>query len=204
MFNKDGLITINPSAHSPHQIIPKLILPGTTILDVGCNTGMLGKKLNHKNIIDGIDINQQALKKAKPYYRHLYQLDLSSPKNLKLTTRYDYIVFSDILEHLPRPDLLLLKVKKLLKPTGIIICSLPNIGRFEIRLKLLFGHFDYTDGGILSQDHLRFFSKKSGGELFEQTGYIVFKIIPTGLGHSLKIFPTLTTFQFIYLAKLSK
>jgi O-antigen biosynthesis protein len=202
MFSKDGLITANPSAHSPHQIIPRLILPNTTVLDVGCNTGMLGLKLHRHNTLDGIDINPQALKIAKPYYRHLYQIDLSSSENLKISNRYDYIVFSDILEHLPRPDLLLIRVKKLLKPNGIIICSLPNIGRFEIRLGLLFGHFDYTQAGIINQDHLRFFTRDSAQQLFTQTGYQVTKIIPTGLGHRLKIFPTLTAFQFIYLAKL--
>lgn len=204
MFNKDGLIKVNPSIHSPHQIISSLIKPHTDILDVGCNTGMLGKILHKKNILDGLDINLQALKIAKPYYRHLYKIDLSSANNLNIKTKYDYIVFSDILEHLPRPDLSLLKAKKNLKPNGIIICSLPNIGRFEVRLKLLLGNFEYTNGGILSQDHLRFFSRKSGQKLFEQTGYRVIGIIPTGLGHMLKIFPTLTAFQFIYLAKVNK
>lgn len=200
MFNKDGLIKLNYSPHSPHQIIPRLILPGKTVLDVGCNTGMLGKLLYQKNTLDGIDINSKVLKIAQPYYRHLYRLDLSNPKALKLKDKYDYIVFSDLLEHLPRPDLLLLATKILLKKGGIIICSLPNIARFEIRFQLLFGKFEYTPAGILNQDHLRFFTQKSAINLFNHTGYEVFKVIPTGLGHKLKIFPTLTAFQFIYLA----
>jgi len=201
MFNKDGLIQTNSSPHSPHQIIPKEISTNTTILDIGCNTGILGKILFRKNILDGIDINPKALSKAKKYYRHLYHLDLSDSKLPVLNRKYDYIVFSDILEHLPRPDILLKNTKKYLNKDGIIICSLPNIARLEIRLNLLFGKFDYSSAGILNQDHLRFFTKKSATELFTKTGYHVFKTIPTGLGHSLKLFPSLTAFQFIFLAK---
>jgi len=204
MFNKDGLINVNPSIHSPHQIISSLIKPHTEVLDVGCNTGMLGKILHKKNILDGLDINPQALKLAKPYYRHLFNIDLTTSKLSSLTKRYDYIILSDVLEHLPRPDQLLIKIKRFLKPNGFIICSLPNIARFEIRFQLLFGHFNYTESGIINQDHLRFFNKKSGQKLFEQTGYRVVRIIPTGLGHMLKIFSTLTAFQFIYLAKIKK
>ena len=111
MFNKDGLINVNPSIHSPHQIISSLIKPHTEVLDVGCNTGMLGKILHKKNILDGLDINPQALKLAKPYYRHLFNIDLTTSKLSSLTKRYDYIILSDVLEHLPRPDQLLSKLK---------------------------------------------------------------------------------------------
>jgi len=203
MFQKDGLINTNLSSHSPHQIIPTRIIPNTTILDVGCNTGMLGKILNKKNILDGIDINPKALKKAKKYYRNLYRFDLSTPFNLKLKHKYDYIVFSDLLEHLPRPDLLLIKIKKYLKNNGVIICSLPNIARFEIRLNLLMGKFNYSNSGILNEDHLRFFTKETSIRLFVDCGYTVTKITPTGLGHSLGILENLTAFQFIYEAKIA-
>jgi 2-polyprenyl-3-methyl-5-hydroxy-6-metoxy-1,4-benzoquinol methylase len=203
MFNKDGCLKTNSSPHSPHQIISKEIVPHTTILDVGCNSGMIGKILCKTNTLDGIDINKTALKKAKKYYRHLFCLDLADVNNLKITNKYDYIIFSDVLEHLPRPDLLLLKMKKRLNNGGLIICSLPNIARFEVRLNLLLGKFNYTDSGILNQDHLRFFTRESAQLLFSQNGYQVLKIIPTGLGHQTGMLPTLTAFQFIFIAAIN-
>lgn len=203
MFSKDTLIKSNPSPHSPHSLIPTLISPNTTVLDVGCNTGMLGKAIHQTNIIDGIDINDKALKKAKPYYRHLYNSDLTSSKSLSIKKKYDYIVFSDILEHLPRPDQTLKSAKKLLNKDGYVIASIPNIARFEIRLKLLFGQFEYTSSGILNSDHLRFFTQKSAVKLFNESGYKIIKIIPTGFGHQFNVFPNLTAFQFIYIAKIS-
>ncbi len=201
MFNKDNIIKLDPSPHSPHNIIPKLIRNNSVILDVGCNTGFLGKILKEKNVVsDGIDINQKALLIAKKYYRNLYKRDLYTHKININEGKYNYIIFSDILEHLPRPDLLLLDCKKYLKKNGKIIVSLPNVARLEIRLALLFGKFNYHPG-ILSTDHLRFFTKKSALELLKKTGFEIVNIKPTGLGSKLKIFTTLFAFQFIYVAK---
>lgn len=205
MFHKDPLLSISPHRHSPHTIIPRLIKAHTTILDVGCNTGYLGDKLKKEKgvISDGIDINAEALAMAKPYYRNLYTRDLYSGTLNIDKTAYDYIIFSDILEHLPRPDLILKDSRNYLKKNGTVIISLPNVARIEIRLKLLLGNFDYT-AGIMSTDHLRFFTRKSAIRMLEECGYLVEEILPTGLGHIIKIFPTLTAFQFVYVCTLRR
>lgn len=200
MFNKDGLIKFSTSPHSPHVIVPQLIESKSAVLDVGCNSGTLGKILTIKNCaVDGIDINPKLLKKAKKYYHHTYLHDLSQPKlNIPTNLKYNYIVLMDILEHLPRPDLVLISLKKHLKPNGKIIVSLPNIARVEIRFQLLLGRFNYS-GGIMGPDHLRFFTKHSAINMFHQCQLKILKIIPTGLGHMIKILPNLTAFQFIYI-----
>lgn len=201
-YPKDSFIKLNRSPHSPHMIISNLILPGTSVLDLGCNTGMLGRLLAKKKVtIDGVDINPKVLKRAQPYYRHLYQKDLSQKLNLK--GKYDYVVMSDILEHLAQPCLLIKESRKLLKKDGHLIVSLPNIARLEIRLKFLLGHFDYLPG-ILSPDHLRHFTFKSGRQLIENGGFQVIKKIPTGFGHMIKVLPRLFAFQFVYVAKVKK
>ncbi len=201
MFSKDQLLSIDRSKYSPHQIIQTLIKESSTVLDVGCNTGFLGKALKQKGVIsDGVDINKKALKIAKKYYRHIYKRDLYQPRLNIDKKLYDYIILADVLEHLPQPDLLLKNCRKYLKNDGRIIVSLPNIARLEIRLKLLLGKFDYTSG-IISPDHLRFFTHKTAIKMMEESGFIVEKTIPTGLGKITKLFSTLTAFQFIYIIK---
>ncbi len=203
MFEKDPCLVMSTSPHSPHSIILDLISPNSTLLDVGCNTGFIGKMLKQKNIVsDGIDINKKALQIAQKYYRSTYVRDLSIGSLRIPGKTYNSILFIDLLEHLPRPDTLLKDSKKYLKKMGTVIISLPNIARLEIRMKLLFGKFDYTDSGILSEDHLRFFTKESAEKMINESGYKVTKIIPTGLGHMIKLFETLTAFQFIYVCKL--
>lgn len=204
MFEKDPLLNLSSSPHSPHNIIPKLIKKeNPLILDIGCNTGLVGNEIIKKKgnvVIDGVDINAEALEKAKSSYRKVFERDLYK-SNIDIDSeKYDYIIFSDILEHLPRPDLLLNDVIQYLKNDGVVIISLPNIARLEIRLKLFFGNFDYAPG-ILSEDHLRFFTKKSAIDMINKCGYSAIDVIPTGLGHMVGIFPTLTAFQFIYVCK---
>lgn len=191
---------MDTSPHSPHTIIPTLIKPGSVILDVGCNTGYLGKTLREKGVItDGIDINEKALNVAKRYCRNTYKRDLYQGK-IGVNNTYDYIIFADILEHLPRPDSILIDSHKYLNKSGTVIISLPNIARFEIRIRLLLGNFDYAPG-ILGEDHLRFYTRKSARGMIEKCGYEVKHCIPTGLGHMMPIFPSLTAFQFIYVCQ---
>lgn len=203
MFKKDPLLDLDKSPHSPHSIVPRLIgKKNSLVLDVGCNTGFIGKEIirNKQASVDGIDINEEALKEAGESYRKVFRRDLCGSKLEIEDEKYDYIIFSDILEHLPRPDLVLRDAKKYLKDDGKVIISLPNVARFEIRIKLLLGNFDYRPG-ILSEDHLRFFTKKSATEMITKCGYGVEDIVPTGLGHRIKIFANLTAFQFIYICK---
>lgn len=201
MYTKDGILKQSARADSPHNIIPKLIEENSTVLDVGCNAGYLAQQLLAKNVItDGVDIDEDALKQAKKYCRSVYQRDLYKP-SLKIPhQQYDFIVFSDILEHLPRPDLVLRDSSQYLASHGKIIASIPNIGRIELRIQHLLGNFDYRPG-IMGPDHLRFFVKRTIYELFEQAGYRVQTCLPTGLGYYIKILPTLFAFQFVIVAE---
>jgi 2-polyprenyl-3-methyl-5-hydroxy-6-metoxy-1,4-benzoquinol methylase len=203
LFQKDPLLVLDESPHSPHQIVQNLINKNApTVLDIGCNAGFFGEQLMEKKNaqVDGIDINEEALEKAKIVYRKIFKRDLYDSKLDIGEEQYDYIIFSDILEHLPRPDLILKDAKKYLKNGGRVIITLPNVARLEIRIGLLLGKFDYAPG-ILSHDHLRFFTKKSARRMIEECGYEIKKIIPTGFGHRFGILPSLTAFQFIYVCK---
>lgn len=202
MYEKDPCLTRNYSPFSPHSIIPTLIQANSIMLDVGCNTGYLGQALQEKNVTsDGVDLNEEAMLAATPYYRQTFHRDLSLQElNLPDTGGYDYIVMSDILEHLARPDLLLSDCRRYLKRDGRIIASIPNVARLEIRIKLLLGQFEY-DRGILNEDHLRFFTRKSASDLFVKQGYAIERILPTGMGARIKIFPRLTAFQFIFVCR---
>lgn len=200
-FKKDGLLKFSSDPHSPHTIIPSLIPEKSTILDIGCNTGYFAKQMIEKNCVtDGIDVNEEALQIAKKYCRNTFQRNLYNPVLNLPRSSYDYIVMSDILEHLPRPDLLLQDLSQYLSKPGFVIASIPNIARFELRMKHLLGQFDYAPG-IMSFDHLRFFTQKTARQLFTQSGYDIVRVVPTGLGHRIPILPNLFAFQFIIIAK---
>ena len=201
MYFEPKALSLDKSPYSPHMIVPQLVSQNAYVLDVGCNIGYIGKylKKNKKCICDGIDFDKSLLIKARPYYRNLFKIDLFKD-DFVLRHQYDYILFIDLLEHLPTPHKILKKMVKNLKDDGRIIICLPNVARIELRLKHLLGNFDYKPG-IMNEDHLRFFTFKSGKKLIEDCGLEIERVLSTGLGARIKIFPKLIAFQFIYICK---
>lgn len=204
MFEHHEEHMFNPSPHSPHMKIIKYIGNDKTVLDVGCSTGYIARELKKKGChVVGIEIDEVAAEMARNYCGKVIVGDIEEVKELPYPDGYfDVIILSDVLEHLKRPDVVLLKLKRYLKPGGFVIASIPNIARLEYRLKLLFGKFDYEDyekSGILSSAHLRFFTRKTARKLFETSGYKIIKVDTTGLGSKLKFWQTWLAFQFIII-----
>ena len=110
------------------------------------------------------------------------------------------MVYADILEHLKRPDLVLLRFKKYLSKSGHLILSVPNIAYFTLRLKLLLGRFEYEEKGILDVTHLRFFTLNSITRMLYECGYRIAKIDCTGPAAVVKILPRLLANQFVIVA----
>lgn len=136
------------------------------------------------------------------------------------------ILCSNVLEHLMDPLEVLGRLQKLLQPTGYFVIALPNVAHWSVRLKLLFGKFDYTkEGGILDEDHLKFFTLKTAMELLQKAGLKIVewsfdwdngipkfngallripKLGPAFLKWFYSLSPTFFGFQFIFKASPEK
>ena len=189
--------------HSGHSKIIKHVGSNKKVLDAGCNKGYLCKEFRNNGCSAvGIEADAESAEFARQFCDKVITADLEQLKELPYPDNYfDAMVFADILEHLKDPSLTLRWLKKYLKPEGLIIVSLPNIARLDIRLKLLLGKFDYEDAGIMDKTHLRFFTLSSAKKLIQSCGYKVIRIDYTGLCSKIKILPTLISFQFIIVAK---
>jgi len=203
MFVYKEELLFNPSPHSPHVKIINHIGYNKKVLDIGCSTGYIAKELRKKNCsIVGIEIDETSAEVARKYCDEVIVADVEEIKELHFQEKFfDVMIFSDALEHLKRPDSVLITFKKYLNPEGFAIASIPNIARLEFRIKLLLGKFNYEESGILSRGHLRFFTLKTAKELFESSGYKIAKIDYTGFGSKFRILPTWFAFQFIIIAK---
>jgi len=154
--------------YTTHRYFFDWIEPNSRVLDIGCNTGAVGRELKkEKNCyVVGIDVNDVHELDGYDYYIKS-DIEIAEFNNF---IPFDYIILGDVLEHLNHPLDVLLKVKKWIKPEGYILVSVPNIANWRIRLALLFGDFNYTDNGIMDITHKRFFTKKTITYLIESAG----------------------------------
>jgi 2-polyprenyl-3-methyl-5-hydroxy-6-metoxy-1,4-benzoquinol methylase len=152
----------------------------------------------------GIDKDRTALENAALCYDKVFPMDLDAFAGLPYPEGYfDAIVLADVLEHLKRPEDFLKSLGKYLASTGMVVISLPNVARLEVRIKLFLGKFDYAKSGIMDATHLHFYTYSTARSLVENAGYAISKIEYTGLGSRLRAFPRLLSYQFIIAARQS-
>jgi SAM-dependent methyltransferase len=136
---------------------------------------------------------------------------------------FDVVVCADVLEHLPRPEELLARIREWLAPGGTLFVSLPNVANVTVRAGLLFGRFPYAEKGILDRTHLRFYTRRSARRLLEDAGFRVRSVAATAMPYELalpalgrgplagpvrafaagsaKLWPTMFGYQFVYEAE---
>lgn len=156
-----------------------LVPENSKVLELGCATGFMGRyfrRRRHCQVI-GVDINPA----VKPDIVGNLNLAATWTK-IKKFQPFDLVFASAIIEHLPNPEATLQLIKAVLKPEGMLIITAPNVAHWRLRLKLLCGHWDYEDYGLLDRTHLRFFTYFSFQKLIRSAGFkvIAVKIDPAG------------------------
>ena len=136
---------INMSEKNNSQtIIFTLIKNLTTVLDVGCASGELGIALDKMKSckVYGIDnsIRHIATARSCGSYEEVFNINLDENYGKMLDDYnefFDCIIIGDTLQHLKNPQLVLGKLKKLLKEDGCMLISVPNFAHASIKGDLL-------------------------------------------------------------------
>ena len=135
---------------------------------MGCGFATTSERIQKLgNLVTGVESSLEAVEKAKTRIGRVIHADLLA---YNASERYDVVIFADVLEHLPRPEIALGHYIPMLKNGGSVIVSLPNVGLWSVRLSLLLGRFDYADTGVLDRTHLRFFTRRTARELLQDAG----------------------------------
>lgn len=101
-----------------------------TIVEVGCGAGHVLKEITHKintkNLI-GIDILEDWLNQAKEKLGDKVKLIKGFAEKLPFNDNsIDYLVCSEVLEHVIDPIVVLNEIKRTVKENGLIVISIPN------------------------------------------------------------------------------
>ncbi|PWU18845.1 MAG: methyltransferase type 11 [Candidatus Rokuibacteriota bacterium] len=129
------------------------------ILDLGCRTGALLRSYRGGNEVVGVDVDRQALAQAAELGIETVWADLDEPLPFE-DDSFDAVVAGELLEHLRFPERLIGESRRVLRPNGLLVGSVPNSYRLKSRVRFLLGRppefaDDPTHLHIFSGDDVR-------------------------------------------------
>ena len=123
------------------------------VFEIGCGTGTLRANLESvtKWIIDGADLNMNALLQAKSRRGRTYFYDVLD-EHLPFVEAYDVVILYDILEHIPETKSFLNAVLSHLRPRGHLLINVPALQSFYSAYDELMGHHRRYNKKSLTQE----------------------------------------------------
>jgi 2-polyprenyl-3-methyl-5-hydroxy-6-metoxy-1,4-benzoquinol methylase len=136
---------------------------GARVLDIGCGAAALGASLKSDGAayVAGVELNGPAAELARSRLDRLVEgsvVDVELPFE---PDSFDYLIFADVLEHLPDPYAVLQRCLPFLRPGGRVIISVPNWRFYSVLLRLILDRWEYTDSGVRDRTHLRVFTRRT-------------------------------------------
>lgn len=132
--------------------VPKKYIKDSDVLEVGIGKGLLLKMLlkERPRSYIGVDISMPYLKKIKGF--KLVQPVLANAENLPFKEQFDFLIATDVLEHVLNVGDFLISMNRALRAGGYIIVKVPNEEDLQHYAKQRDCRYDYV--------HLRTFNKK--------------------------------------------
>ena len=154
---------------------------GKTVLDLGAGKAETLIELKRKHpftraiALELIEPNNLAeIRKCGVEYR-ISNLEADNLEELQ--GQCDFVLCGDVLEHTIDPWQVLRKIRRLLKPNGTLVVSIPNVAYWKVLCAVILKNdFKYTTSGILDRSHLRFFTKISFMRTLQECGFSVSSI----------------------------
>ena len=156
------------------------------VIDVGCASGALGRALKAARPgvqVRGIEPVPEQADIAREFLDDVYVGGADEP----LPSHWpvpDCVIFADVLEHLVDPWTTVRRFRSVLSKGGTLVASIPNVANKAVIAGLLRHRWDYASHGILDRTHLRFFTRETALEMFEQADFAIRSVgrVMEGLG----------------------
>lgn len=118
------------------QIYSKLGRKGR-LLEIGCAVGMFLKAAKDEGWEDvfGIDVSNNMIKFIKEKLKIDAVVAKYEEYEFKSGEKFDVIYCSHVIEHIPFPNIWMEKIKKDIKPNGLLVINVPNQLSLDRRIK---------------------------------------------------------------------
>ena len=144
---------LNTKRHEDQLRIFENLVAGRKLLDVGCGEGHFVHSANAMGWdARGIDLAEGAIGVAKSFGVPCDVVDFFS--TALDGERFDIIVMSELLEHVPDPGSFLARAESLLSPRGILYLTTPNFGSLTRRVV-------GTAWRAIEREHLSYFTPQT-------------------------------------------
>jgi methionine biosynthesis protein MetW len=183
------------------QVFTSLVEAGDRVLDLGVRDGaLLRYMIDHKKIEGyGLDVSPKAVAFCRQQGLNVDLADINRPITDYLGEPFDYIILSEIIEHLPDPESLLNSLR--LYARKAIIVSIPNTGFHQHRLRLLLGKFP-LQWVVTPGEHLRFWTRSDFHWWARQMNFEIVREFPYEGTRWLKaLWPGLFAAAFVYVLR---
>lgn len=163
-------------------------LKSKRVIDIGCSVGYFFEKVKQVGgVATGIDIDISHISVAKR--RTGCQCYALPTKYYSKVLPGDIVTLWSIIEHLPRPNDMMIAIKKILKMNGLLVIDTPTEDALFRKLihfanKLLTGKNIFVDSlySKVAYGHTQCFSRKSITMLLQKHSFKVLKIIDSEYG----------------------
>jgi len=159
-----------------------LVAAGDHVLDLGVGDGALLRYIIDQCGVQGfgLDVSPKAVEFCRANGLDVRLADINKPVAVYMREQFgdamfDYIILSEIIEHLPDPESMLRDLQPFVRK-GFIV-SIPNTGFHQHRLRLLFGKFP-LQWVVTPGEHLRYWTRADFHWWARQLGYHIAREVP--------------------------
>lgn len=157
---QEGEISLVYSRHRfAYQYVQQFI-SDKNVIDIGCGTGYGCKLMSEsaKRVV-GIDYDKSAIEYCQKKFgssniefRHL------NAASLDLNEQFDVAVSFQVIEHIQNLSDFIERIKRIIKPDGIILLSTPNVkGKEDVKNPFHCNEMDYDHFSVLLHQHFNQF-----------------------------------------------
>jgi len=138
------------------------------LLDVGCGSGIFANLATKKNwSVTGVELSESLIRTLRTTAQ--FRVIQGNILNINIQDKFDVVTLNQVIEHFPKPKLLIKRCYSLLRPGGYLYIATPNISSLNAKIKK--DKFEY----LIPPEHLSYFNIQTLSYLLHNQGFKILK-----------------------------